>query len=834
MKVSGLENRIFLAVVMVGFICLLPGHVFSKGFPAPNTGCISINCHAGIEPIRDHNSGMAKQIYDMGKKYGDPNGCVVCHGGNPNETQNKDIAHSGAPEGCALNTFVTYPGSPWVNDKTCGLCHKAHVYAEQLSLMQTEAGKIQGALWGWDIITGYMDKSGKSFPTKYGNYTVKDTDGLTPVFGTPTYKKYMVQLAKQFPYMFPGMLERLPRTDVSKIQEQPNQAIYTYLRSDCERCHVGVKGRLKRGDMRGIGCAACHVPYSVEGYYEGGDEKGIPRDKKNHVLVHSIIGTRKAKATVNGKTFSGIPDEMCASCHNRGKRIGVSFQGIMEFPYGMPFTSKGMKQPKLHTKKYIYIREDVHHRIKSREGNPNGRLLCQDCHTTVAMHGNGNISGTTLADVEIECTDCHGTATSYPWELPIGYGDEFGRKLDAKPRGVAKKLLPVQEKFSTVYPPEDGYILTSRGNPMGNVVRKGSKVIVHSATGLDFEVPTIKSLVKADKWKDRKWAVTAMVKVKKHREKLECYTCHSTWAPQCYGCHVKVDYSKGKTSTDWVRAGNMHTPDGNTAESRRYGDVSIPKQPGKSYEGRSFLRWEYPVLGVNGEGRVTPLIPGCQQITTVIGPDGKLIIHNKIWHTPGGLENSGPEGQRGIDMAPATPHTVTPKARKCATCHTSPKAMGYGVGDGEYMLTHTKDKYFGLMNAQGELLSKKVKPQIPGIPDLPMSLDRIVTRDGKQLQTVGHHWPLSRALDNSERNHMERAGICISCHETVPGGALTFKILHTVGKSLGAIPVTDKDHQKLLLRIMYTAAFIEVWGIPIAVIVLFVLITVIRRRRSAR
>ena len=48
--------------------------------------------------------------------------------------------------------------------------------------------------------------------------------------------------------------------------------------------------------------------------------------------------------------YSGIPVESCNHCHNRGKRIGVTYQGLMEFPYGSPWNEKGMKQPKLHTK----------------------------------------------------------------------------------------------------------------------------------------------------------------------------------------------------------------------------------------------------------------------------------------------------------------------------------------------------------------------------------------------------------------------------------------------------------------------------------------------------
>ncbi|MGD8961090.1 MAG: hypothetical protein PVH43_01175, partial [Desulfobacterales bacterium] len=254
-------------------------------------------------------------------------------------------------------------------------------------------------------------------------------------------------------------------------------------------------------------------------------------------MVHSIQSTRKTKVVANGIVYSGIPHETCVSCHNRGKRIGVSFQGLMEFPYGSPFTDDGKKQPKLHTKFYQFIKDDVHHQLKSREGNPEGGLLCQDCHTTTSMHGNGNITGTLLANVEIECSDCHGTATQYPWELPLGWGDEFDQDLsNAPPRGTTAELLPNQSKFATAYPGKSGFMLTARGNPFGNVVRDGDKVIVHSAGGLDFEVPTLKSIHLQDKWQNKDAAIAAKIITPGHIQKLECYGCHSSWAPQCYGC----------------------------------------------------------------------------------------------------------------------------------------------------------------------------------------------------------------------------------------------------------------------------------------------------------
>ena len=776
-------------------------------YPAPGTGCIAPGCHAGIDAIRDHESEMAKNTYALGREMGDLNGCVVCHGGNPAEEQDKAAAHS-APPNAPENVFVALPGAMWENDKTCGQCHREHVYAGHRSIMQTQAGIIQGAMWGWGAETGYEHK--------YGNYDIDDPDGPAPIFGTEAYKGYIQNLAKRFPDVFPSKLTKVPRADLATIAERPQQAVLTYLRSDCLRCHLGVKGRAERGDMRGAGCSACHIPYSNEGFYEGGDGAGIPKNEKGHLMVHSIQSSRKVKVSVNGRVYSGIPHETCASCHNRGKRIGVSFQGLMEFPYGTPLNDEGQKQPKLHTKYYLYIQDDVHHRVESRDGNPKGGLLCQDCHSTTAMHGNGNITGTTLANVEIECTDCHGTVTHYPWQLPLGFGDEFGEELDyTKPREVASAPLETTKRFSILYPPENGYILTSRGNPLGNVVRKGDTVVVHSASGLDFEVPVLKSLAEKDKWQAPDLARTAMVRVKEHQEKLECYACHSTWAPQCYGCHVKVDYSGGKTSRDWVAAGDTSS-----------------EQPGKASEGRSYLRWEDPVLGINGEGRVSPIIPGCQQITTVIGPGGNTIVNNKIWRTPAGLENGGPMGQRGIDMAPAAPHTTSRQARACASCHASSKALGYGTDDGRYTRGATKGTFVDVASVKGEIVSNKATTQIAAIPDLPMGLDQVVTRDGQQLQTVGHHWPLSGPLPKDMRDHMERISTCIPCHKDIPDGTLSFAVVHRVGKMAGLIPKTNEEHAVLIGRIVHLAANVEVFG-PVAVVIVALVARWLYRRKKS-
>ncbi len=32
-------------------------------YPDPGKGCLTTGCHEGVEPIREHHSGMAKAIY---------------------------------------------------------------------------------------------------------------------------------------------------------------------------------------------------------------------------------------------------------------------------------------------------------------------------------------------------------------------------------------------------------------------------------------------------------------------------------------------------------------------------------------------------------------------------------------------------------------------------------------------------------------------------------------------------------------------------------------------------------------------------------------------------
>ncbi len=167
--------------------------LLSLAQPAWTAGSGCLRCHQGIEPIRAAGSGMAKAIAELGEKTGDPAGCIVCHGGNPT-APTKAAAHGG--------TFYPDPGSPWINDATCGRCHMNLVRAQWRSLMMTESGKIQGTAWSAGGLEGYNHR--------WANYDVTNPTDPHARLGTGAYRAYKDKLAALFPNAYPKRQDKLP------------------------------------------------------------------------------------------------------------------------------------------------------------------------------------------------------------------------------------------------------------------------------------------------------------------------------------------------------------------------------------------------------------------------------------------------------------------------------------------------------------------------------------------------------------------------------------------------------------------------------------------------
>lgn len=759
-----------------------------------------IKCHEGLEHIRHGSSGMMQEILEVAEKAGHKgNDCIVCHGGTPTQ-KSKKYAHMGTvkyfKENKGPKEFYPAPGSTWINQNTCGMCHQEQVSAQMNSLMMTEQGKIQGALWSFGGKNGYKHD--------VGTFKTKNPDDPHKRLGTDKYKAYMSKLALMEPQAFPSEMKELPRAPTAEeVEKDPSLAVYTYLRQECLRCHTGSKGRQKRGDFRGIGCASCHIPYSNEGYYEGGD-KSINKKEKGHLLVHSIQSSRDAKVKVHDVEYSGIPVETCSTCHNRGKRIGVSYQGLMEKAYNSPYDDEGNGQPKLHTKRYMHMQSDIHF----QKG-----MLCQDCHTSNDMHGDGFLGGANAAAVEVECQDCHGTTKKYPWELPLGFSDEFNTtQATGEARGVTKTMAEYLKKGS-YNEPRDGYLITARGNPLTHAVKDGTDIIMHLASGKDIKLTPLKKIKETGKLSPL--GLLAMDSIPSHTEEMECYTCHAAWAPQCYGCHVKIDYSQGKQNPDYLKASHDHDIHGKTGGMK---DMRKYLVDGAVTETRSFMRFEDPPLAQNGEGRISPTVPGCQTTITVIGKDGKALLKNHIYKIKN-VEGAGEEGQNAIDMAPIQPHTISKEGRSCESCHTMPKAMGLGIGGSKSTMDPSITTITDIMTADGKVLPTIADEQMPAIANLKYDYSKFIDENGTQLQTVGHHWRLSGPLSKVQRDKLDRSGVCFSCHIDLPEGNLAVSALTHIA-DMAEINIDNDMHKKIVNKSLNISAWFQVIiGILVSILV---------------
>lgn len=691
-------------------------------------------CHEGIEDI---NPKMEDYLFAVGAGH-KGRLCVVCHEGNSDATTKKE-AHEG---------MFPNPGSMWVvsEGKGCGKCHsnrnalasvqtlalphpvggallevesnssdpsgasgRNHVYRMQRALMGLEFGKASHTL----MSNGVVPKG----EYVYSDFDMDDPDGPVPTVGTETYKTWIAKALET------GAIKRVVRSKqvpnfavAESLWNDPlKAAISDSYRKQCARCHVWEEGRRKRGDLRAGGCSACHVLYTNDGVYEGNDPT-IPRNKGIHPMKHEI--------TVK------IPATQCTHCHTRGKRIGTTFVGMFEYDYkpdgfATPVNEKAEPQDLLYTKEYLNVRKDVHF----ERG-----MECVDCHTSIDVHGDGNIYPTTLYQVEIQCADCHGTPEKYPWELPIGWGTK----------------TVFEGERSTFKKDSKEHLLTSRGNPRLNLERRGDTVVLKSFfSEKEHQVPLLKEIKLKNTWKTEQGRV-AMSTVSQHLDKLECYACHSTWAPQCYGCHMV--YDKRKEGTDWVTTALNY----NSITRKQ----QITKTKGEISENRGWMRWEEPMLGINLKGKVTPIIPGCQVVWSyIIDENGKVVTVNKIFKTSDGLNTP--------TLAPVQPHANTMPARTCESCHTQPKAVGYGMMNSRSAGELLKDEPLFGNNAEGVYgdipNAKTGKWQVPKILDFPYAWDQLVTRSGKQVQNMPH--VEDRPLNAEERNKVEREGLCVACHK---------------------------------------------------------------------
>jgi hypothetical protein len=103
--------------------------------------------------------------------------------------------------------------------------------------------------------------------------------------------------------------------------------------------------------------------------------------------------------------------------------------------------------------------------------------------------------------------------------------------------------------------------------------------------------------------------------------------------------------------------------------------------------------------------------------------------------------------------------------------------MGYGISGGVFQAQYPKDHVSDLIDqSTGKVIPKNYQIQIHKIPNLKNDWSTIIDKDGNQVQVVGTHWPLSRALNKKEREGMDRTGLCMGCHQNMTDKELWDKV----------------------------------------------------------
>jgi hypothetical protein len=264
-------------------------------------------------------------------------------------------------------------------------------------------------------------------------------------------------------------------------------------------------------------------------------------------------------------------------------------------------------------------------------------MHCVDCHFAQDAHGNGHIYGEVAAAIEIDCTDCHGTADRYPPLRTSGPA--------AQPGGLDMTLLRTQDgrrRFEwrkgklyqrSAIDPEREWEMTlvkdtvTPGNPKYNERAARAKLMLAGDAG-----------------RSGKWGPGGG-EYAHSNDKMACYTCHVSWTTSCSGCHLPIQ-------ANWKTA-RQHYEGGETRNYATYNPQVV--------------RDDVFQLGRNGPvkgGRIAPIRSSSALVLSSTNANRERIY---IQQPP--IAASGFSSQA---FAPHYPHTERKTETKtCSDCHVS-------------------------------------------------------------------------------------------------------------------------------------------------------------------
>lgn len=371
--------------------------------------------------------------------------------------------------------------------------------------------------------------------------------------------------------------------------------------SSCVSCH---DSHAQQADHKQVSCISCHR----------GDKNGITKESA-HVDLISIPGN-----------LSSV-DKTCGTCH---------VSQMQSIQHSLMTTNSGM----IAINRFVFKELDLknsHASLKDLKPENSAAdsyfvQLCSSCHLGMEKTEKGKHAGYSKGG---GCLACHLDSVK-PGTHPVlrrtpsddscfNCHSRSGR-ISLNFNGLAE--MTEEENFKPHFVMEDGRKLKKikedihKTKGMNCVSCHMSRDVM--GTGEDhFHKENAVSVRCEDCHKNR-----SIENHEKNHNRVACSSCHSSWAPNCFGCHIKYD-----RDSKWI------------------------EETGESF-------YKLPTLGVTSQNKIQPFIPGMKLTIDTSGFNNKkekLISQNLF--------------------APASPHTISKESRSCKSCHSDPYALGFGAGE---------------------------------------------------------------------------------------------------------------------------------------------------------
>jgi len=276
-------------------------------------------------------------------------------------------------------------------------------------------------------------------------------------------------------------------------------------------------------------------------------------------------------------------------------------------------------------------------------------MQCADCHFEGDSHGNGNLYGEVRNAIQVRCEDCHGTYTRYTDFVATGNaGWQDGKRINLT-RSDQTKKTPFGNRFR-------------QRRKAGGIV----EIEQQSTMKRDLKWP-IPQLATIDNRHSKAWNRAYEAAAYAHTiqkdgktwgridiaddqlahplKDMACQTCHSSWVPSCFGCHLPMKAN--------MRRQVLHYD----------GDMT---RNWTSYDFQT-LREDVFMIGRDGAvtgNRISPARSSCAILVSSYNPDRAVIYTQQ--------QTVSAEGFSGQSFSSAVPHTVRGSETKhCTDCHIS-------------------------------------------------------------------------------------------------------------------------------------------------------------------